>query len=210
MVNSSGGNFTLQSDQYGSASILAIPQNATHPNTYQGTFTVERYLSGQRGYRLIASPVYKTTVTTGGVTNKVYSLNYVQNAAYLTGTSGIPGGFDKLSQGPTLYLYREGAPVLNTTFIDGNYQSINNLNSGNSATPTYTFDYTTTTGSYSIPESNAFLFFFRGNRNDIFGSPIPIATETVTTYIATSATMVASRYIEPGADRLQGLVHTQL
>jgi hypothetical protein len=176
--NTAGGLFTIQSDQYGTGSIGAIPNNpGTHQNSFDGTFTVERYLSGQRGYRLIASPVYAAT----SGSNKVYSLNYVQNSAYITGTSAT-GGFDKVTTGPTLYLYREDVPVSNVSFISGNYQSIKSLKSGNNATPTYTFDVTS--GSYSIPTSNGFLFFFRGNNAD--GT---VAQETVTTWPATEATM---------------------
>jgi hypothetical protein len=184
VTNTSGGTYTFQSDQYGSAAILAIPQG--NRNTYDGTFTVERYLSAQRGYRLIASPVYAATVGS----NKVYSLNYVQNSAYITGTNA-GGGFDKVSQGPTLYLYREDVAVSNATFISGNYQSINNLNSGNDPTPTYTFDVTS--GSYSIPISNGFLFFFRGNNAD--GT---VAQETNTAWPATTATLSTAGTLNQG------------
>jgi len=175
--NTLGGNFTIQSDSYGTGSIGKIPLNASRPNSFDGLFTVERYLSAKRAYRLIASPVYAAT----SGSNKVYSLNYVQNSAYITGTNAA-GGFDKVTSGPTLYLYREDVGYSNTTFISGNYQSINNLTAGNNSTPTYTFDVTG--GSYSIPVSNGFLFFFRGNNAD--GT---VAQETVTSWPATAATM---------------------
>ncbi len=187
------GTFTLQSDANGSATITAIPQT-NGGNSFTGTFRVERYLSAKRAYRLIASPVYAATSSS----NKVYSLNYVQSSAYITGTSAT-GGFDKVTQGPTLYLYREDVPFSNASFISGNFQSINSLTSGNNATPTYTFDATTgnagkTSGSYSIPNSNGFLFFFRGNRAD--GN---VAQETVTTWPATTATLTASGLINQGS-----------
>ena len=175
--NTLGGNFTIQSDSYGTGSIGKIPLNASRPNSFDGLFTVERYLSAKRAYRLIASPVYAAT----SGSNKVYSLNYVQNSAYITGTNAA-GGFDKVTSGPTLYLYREDVGYSNTTFISGNYQSINNLTAGNNATPTYKFDVTA--GSYSIPVSNGFLFFFRGNNAD--GT---VAQETVTSWPATAVTM---------------------
>jgi len=183
------GQFTLQSDSYGTASIGTIPAGPTgHKNSFDGQYTVERYLSGQRGYRLIASPVYKTT----SGSNNIWSLNYIQNAAYITGTSAS-GGFDKVSQGPTLYLFREDVAYSNASFISGNFQSINNLNSGNNATPTYTFDVTS--GSYSIPVSNGLLFFFRGNKYDTDGNQIPVATETQTSYVATEATLSTTGYL---------------
>ena len=168
-------SLTLYSDANSTATVAAICSTCT----VNGNVTVQRYLSGQRGYRLIASPVNSATVGS----NSVYSLNYVKNAAYITGTSAS-GGFDKVQPGATLYLYREDVPVLNSTFIDGNYQAINNLNNGTSTPPTYTFDYTSTTGSYSIPVSNGFLFFFRGNRKDGL-----VSDETKTTWPATTATL---------------------
>ncbi|HEY9002983.1 MAG TPA: MBG domain-containing protein [Mucilaginibacter sp.] len=156
--NNLGGNFTIQSDQYGTGSIGKIPNNpGTHQNSFDGLFTCERYISPYRGYRTVASPVYAATVGQ----NNVYSLNYVKNTSYISGTSAT-GGFDKVSQGPTLYLFREDMTYSNATFISGNFQSINSLTSGNNATPTYTFDVTA--GSYSIPVSNGFLFFYRGYR----------------------------------------------
>ena len=157
--NTAGGNFTIQSDVYGSGAIGNIPAGPSgHTNSFDGLFTVESYISGNRGYRLMASPVYAAT----SGSNKVYSLNYVQNFALISGTSAS-GGFDKVTQGPTLYLYREDVFNSNASFISGSYQSINNLTSGNNSTPTYTFDVTS--GSYSIPVSNGFLFFYRGDRN---------------------------------------------
>jgi len=155
VVNSSGGVFTLQSDQYGSASILAIPQNATHPNTYVGTFTVERYVSGNRAYRLLSSQVYASTVSP----NNVYDISYLKNSAYLTGTNGTAGGFDKAGN-PTLYLYRENNVPLYTTFLNSNFRGINNI----SSTPTYGMDDSPVT-SANIPVGSGFLFFYRGNRN---------------------------------------------
>lgn len=181
------GSFTIKSDQYGTGSIGNIPAGPTgHKNSFDGQYTVQRYLSAQRGYRLIASPVYKVAVSP----NNVYSLNYVKTAAYITGTSAA-GGFDKVSTGPTLYLYREDVAVNNTSFISGNYQSINSLTAGNNATPTYTFDVTS--GSYSIPVSNGFLFFFRGNRSGTGSGTV--AQETVTSWPATAATLSTTGYL---------------
>ena len=157
VTNQSGGTFTLQSDATGSACIYASPSTT---NKFVGTFTVERYFNGHRGYRLLSSPV--NSGTSGS--NYVYSLNYVQNYAYISGTTGLAGGFDKTGN-PTIYIYREDVPPLFTSFIDGSFQGINNLNSGTGSPPTYTFDYTNTTGSYSIPVTNGFLFYYRGNRN---------------------------------------------
>ncbi|MGZ3879238.1 MAG: MBG domain-containing protein, partial [Mucilaginibacter sp.] len=181
-VGASPAALTLKSTAIQTANVAAVPATCT----ISGNVSAERYLSAHRGYRLIASPVYSSTVGS----NNVYSLNYVKNAAWITGTSAT-GGFDKVSAGPTLYIYREDVPVSNSSFISGNYQSINNLNSGNNTPPTYTFDVTT--GSYSIPVSNAFLFFFRGNKNA--GT---VAQETVTTWPATTATLTTTGTLTTG------------
>jgi hypothetical protein len=162
--NTLGGNFVFQSDQYGTASVGKIPNNpGTHQNSFDGTFTCERYISGYRGYRIMASPVYAATTSGASGSNKVYSLNYVQSFTFLSGTNAA-GGFDKVSSGPSLYIFREDVPFSNVSFTSGNFQSINNLSSGTASTPTYTFDVTA--GSWSIPVSNGFLCFYRGNRND--------------------------------------------
>lgn len=162
--NTAGGNFVFQSDQYGTASVGKIPNNpGTHQNSFDGTFTCERYISGYRGYRIMGSPVYNTTTAAAAGSNKVYSLNYITGYTYTSGTNAA-GGFDKVSQGPSLYLFREDVPFSNASFISGNFQSINDLSSGTNTPPTYTFDVTT--GSWSIPVSNGFLSFYRGNRND--------------------------------------------
>ena len=67
------------------------------------TFKVERYLSAYRGYRLIASPVNTSNNTNDANSNTAYSLNYVKNSAYITGSSGLSGGLlDKVGNPTTL------------------------------------------------------------------------------------------------------------
>jgi len=178
---------TLQSTPSGSASVGQVTGSII------GKVNVQRYLSGQRGYRLIASPVNATNGIADANGNLPYSLNYVKNSAYITGTTLAAGGFDvsstvtTTSENPTLYLFREDVPVSNTSFISGNFRGISDITS----TPTYSLNNEAST--YTIPASNGFLFFFRGNRaSDSFDN------ETKTTFGATAATLTASGYLNQG------------
>ncbi|MBS1525433.1 MAG: T9SS type A sorting domain-containing protein [Bacteroidetes bacterium] len=182
-----GTSFVLQSTSAGSASVDAMTSGSIN-----GQVNVQRYLSAQRGYRLLASPVnYSGAVDGNG--NLVYSLNYVQKSAYVTGTTLAAGGFDvsstvtTTSENPTLYLYREDVPVSNASFISGNYRGISNIKTY----PTYSLNNEAST--YTIPASNGFLFFFRGNR-----ASATFDAETKTTYAATSATLTATGYLNQG------------
>jgi len=145
---------TLKSDASGSATVAAI----TGTSSITGNVNVQRFITGgsstERGYRLLSSPVYAATVSS----NKVFSINYLISSSYLTGTTGIPGGFDKAGN-PTLYLYRENMAPSNSGFTAGNFRGINTI----SASPNYLIDGDA--GTFNIPIGNGFLFFFRGNRS---------------------------------------------
>lgn len=165
---------TLKSDATGSATIAAI----TGTSTITGNVNTQRYLTGgnsaYRGYRLMSSPVYAATVGT----NKVYSVNFLKNSAYLTGTTGTPGGFDKAGN-PTIYLYRENMSPSFSGFTTGNFRGINTI----SASPNYLID--NDAGTFNIPVGNGFLFFFRGNRSTTLASkttaPFPVPENTTFT-----------------------------
>jgi len=166
-ILAAGGLLTLNSDATGSATIAAIP---TGP-TITGNVNVERYITGgmgYRGYRLISSPVYAATIAP----DNVYSINYLQNSAYLTGSAG--GGFDKIGN-PTLYLFREDQTPSNATFISGNFEGISAINNA----PTYNYSVTGagTAGTFNLPVGSGVMFFFRGNR-----ASAPLATETAPSY----------------------------
>jgi len=182
-----GLGFTLQSNATSSAAVDQITQGSI-----VGKVSVERYLSAQRGYRLLASPVnYTGAVDANG--NLVYSLNYVKNSAYITGTTLAAGGFDvsstvtTTSENPSLYIFREDVPVSNVSFISGNFRGISNIINA----PTYSLNNEAST--YTIPASNGFLFFFRGNRTS--GT---FDDETKTTFTATAATLTATGYLNQG------------
>ena len=180
--------FTLQSTATGDASIGQIASGAI-TGTAASSINVQRYITGgsstYRGYRLLSSPVYASSVSS----NNVYSINYLKNSIYLTATttSGT-GGFDNTSSAnPTLYLYRENMTPTYTTFTGSNFRGINNINSS----PSYTIDGD---GSgYSIPAGNGYLCFFRGDR-----SKATFAQETVTTYVPQTVTLTASGTLNIG------------
>ena len=166
------GYLTLKSDSAGSATVAALPTGAS----ITGNVNVQRFLSGgslsHRSYRLLSSPVNQGS--------RIYSINYLINSTYLTGTDGTAGGFDK-SGNPTIYLFRENIAPLYSTFLNSNYRGIANI----SSSPNYKIDID---GSpYNIPIGNGYLFFFRGNRN-----AAPLATETTTSYVPTNAILTAT------------------
>ncbi|MGN6641135.1 MAG: beta strand repeat-containing protein, partial [Mucilaginibacter sp.] len=149
LVISSSATFTLYSDANGSASVAQLPTNGS----ITGNVAVQRYMSAFRGYRLMSSPVYASTVGT----NNVYSINYLKGSVPLTGTNGVAGGFDKTGN-PTLYLFRENLAPQYTTFLNSNFRGINNINTS----PTYGMD-DTTYPTTNIPIGNGYLFYYRGS-----------------------------------------------
>ena len=182
-VLATGGFLTLNSDATGSASVAAISGPVI-----SGNVNVQRYLTGgagYRGYRLGSSPVYTAAVAS----NNVYSINYLQNSMYLTGSAG--GGFDKTGN-PTIYLYREDQAPSNASFISGNYWGVNSIN--NSPAYNYGVSGLGGSGTYSVPVGNGYLFFFRGNR-----ASASLATETTTAYTTpVAATMTTTGPLTQG------------
>ena len=185
-VNNNVGTFTIQSDATGSGTIGAITGSGA---SLTGTYSVQRYITGgtgYRGYRLLSSPV------TSGVKlgNNVYSINYLLNSCYVTGTTGTAGGFDNTGAGnPSIYIFRENLAPSNSSFISGNYRGINDI----TASPKYTLDVDG--AGYYIPVGNGFLFFFRGDR-----SVTTFAAETTTTYVPTNTTLTATGKLNQGPD----------
>jgi len=168
-----GGNLTLKSDTTGSATVAAVPRGAI----ISGNVNVQRFMSGgslsRRGYRLMSSPVNQGS--------RIYSINYLINSAYLTGTNGPAGGLDKAGN-PTLYLFRENMAPQYTTFLNSCYRGVNDI----SASPLYGMD-DTTYPTANIPVGNGYLFFFRGDRN-----AASLATETTPGYVPVHATLTAT------------------
>ena len=151
------GNFTLQSDATGSASIgpILIPANLT--GSALSNISVERYVTGgspnYRSYRLMSSPVY--AAVTGG--NKVYNLDYIKASSLVTGAAG--GGFDRTGNA-SLYLFRENIAPSNSAFGAGNWPGVSKIN----GTPSYNLQLNGVATNYYLMSGSGFLFFFRGDR----------------------------------------------
>lgn len=155
------GQFTLQSDQFGSAAIGNITGGSA---ACFGTYKVERYITGgsnvYRFYRLLSSPVSVTLPATN------YSLNYAANASPTTGTNGAAGGFTQVGN-PTIYLYRDDKLFSNTGFNTGNFRGVADI----SLAPNYTIDYDG--AGFHIPVGNGFLFFYRGDKTNLANKFFP-------------------------------------
>jgi hypothetical protein len=183
-ILNANGILTLKSDASSSASVAAI---SSGPGI-TGNVNVQRYVTGgagYRGYRLASSPVHTAIVGS----NNVYSINYLQNSIYLTGSAG--GGFDKTGN-PTIYLFREDLTPSNLTFISGNWWGISAIN--NATQYNYLVAGQSASGTFNIPSGNGYLFFYRGNR-----ASASLATETTTTYTTpASVTMTATGVLNQG------------
>lgn len=161
--------FTLESDSTGDASIGPLGTNSYFISPYSTAYspaviTVQRYLSARRGYRLLTSPIFATapTFTYGATTSQVrlYTIHYVADSAYVQGTTGTSGGFDKAGN-PTLYLFRENMVPQFNSFTNSDFRGINNINATTSP-PYYSLDVD---GSgWPLPVENGFLFYFVGSR----------------------------------------------
>jgi sugar lactone lactonase YvrE len=176
-----GGFLTLNSDATGSASVAQIPAGCA----VNGTVNVQRYVSAERGYRLLSSPVYAGT----SGANNIYSMNYLLNKLYLTGSGS---GFTATGN-PTLYLYDEGFVPQYTTFYNSNFIAISSMTGGTPTDPTYTVNTNGAglTGPYSVPVGNGFYCFYRGNLSE--GSNI-----TNPSYTALADTLTASGTLNQG------------
>ena len=144
---SNNGTFTLTSDANGSASIAAIPSSSS----VIGNISVQRYLSGIRGYRLLTSPV--STATANG--NKIYSIDYLLGSTYVSGTN-FPATSTSKPGNPSLYLYREDISPAYTNFLNSSYRGIADIVNS----PSYTINIDN--GPFNIPVANGYLCYFRG------------------------------------------------
>lgn len=180
-VASSPVALTLKSTAANTASVAALPAGSS----ISGNVSVERYLSGgagHRGYRLISSPVYASTVNSVNV----YSINYLQNNILLSGSSG--GGFDKVGN-PTIFLFREDKVPSNVSFTSGNFWGVSAINN----TPAYNYYLNGGSTAYNLPVGGGYMMFFRGDR-----SAASIATETVSSYVPVAVAVKASGTLNQG------------
>jgi hypothetical protein len=168
---SNNGTFTLASDANGSASIAAIPSTSS----ITGNISVQRYLSGVRGYRLLTSPI--STATANG--NNIYSINYLLTSTFITGTN-FPTTTTSKPGNPSLYLYREDIAPTYSTFLNSSFRGIADI----SAAPDYTIN--TDGGPFNIPVANGYLCYFRGG----LSTPTPYVSGSAA--VATAVTAVGA------------------
>jgi hypothetical protein len=203
-----GGVLTLNSDATGSATVASIPSGTA----ITGNVNVQRYINGgaskYRGYRLLTS-----SVNTGAPV-KVFTLAYLKNNAFVTGTTLAAGGFD-VSPGannPSIYFFKESQAANQSSFTSGYYRGVNSL------TSPYSFDGET--GTRSIGIGNGFLFFFRGDRtaagsisNAIYTTYVPQPTTMTETGTLNQANITVAnwyngtstlQYSNPAVNTLQG------
>ncbi len=180
-------SFTLKSDATGSASIGPVSATSI-AGTAIDSIHVERYITGgtvYRGYRLMSSPVYAGTVGS----NNVYSINYLRDHVFLTGTSGTTNGFDKAGN-PTIYLFREDQKPSNATFTSGNFWGISKFNVTSATHSNYNYYLNGGSTAYNLPVGSGFMFFFRGDRTTV--------NPYVTTTIPVAATLTATGTLNIG------------
>ncbi|TWJ01484.1 putative secreted protein (Por secretion system target) [Mucilaginibacter frigoritolerans] len=174
ITNTSPGTFTFQSDQYGTASLLAMASTSSTT----GIFNVQRYLSGgtlkigtrwvYRNYRLMSSPVNTFSVNTGLANQYGINLQYLANSAIVTGAKGgyaFPSTFNSSTAygNPTIYFFREDITPSNASFTGANFTGVTDLTQ---ATTIGLSDGT----SPKVSVGNGFFFFFRGDRINNVGT----------------------------------------
>ena len=188
----SPGTATLNflSDANGSATLATLLGTCA----VTGNVNVQRYISGgagSRGYRLLSSQVNTGAVDPDGTGNKIFSLNYLMNSTFESGTTGAAGGFDASPlNNPSLYLYRENLSPLNTSFLNSNYRGVMDLNNN----PGYHFNSDAVNiespGLRYLPIGNGFLMYFRGSR----ATPTPFVAGS----LALAATLTATGALNQG------------
>lgn len=166
-----GGVLTISSDSNGSGTVTAIPSGCQ----ITGNVTVQRYVSANRAYRLMSSPVH---IATDGNGNNYYGVNYLLTNTVLTGTSFPNNGVSSKSGNPTLYLWRENLIPKYTTFLNSNFIGIADITNPAS----YVMNDATYTNA-DIPVGNGYLFYFRGSikQSNISALTTPGAAATTDT-----------------------------
>ena len=175
-LNAGSGVLTLNSDATGSATVAQI----TPGSTITGNVTAQRFVQGgsaslYRGYRNMSSPI-SSTGTTGGLVD----LSYIPASTFVTGAVASPVcTLCTVGGNPSLFLYREDLPVINTSFVSGNFVGVTDINgtalktsSGNPPVA----------GTATLPAGSGFYLFFRGDRTNPSGKTTPpyVAAENVT------------------------------
>ena len=151
------GTFTLNSDASGSATIGSLVSG-----NITGTYQVQRFVTGgsaslYRGYRNMSSAI-SSTGTTGGLID----LSYIPAGTFVTGAVvGTSCTLCTVGGTSSLFLYREDVPVINTSFVSGNFVGVTDINGTALKT---TSGAPPVAGTATLPAGNGFYLFFRGDR----------------------------------------------
>jgi len=166
-------NFIFKSDATGSATLATLPSGCQLTGT---NITVQRYIPGgsasERGYRLLSPSTYSATDTHS---NHIYSISYLLNSTYISGTAFPATSANSHSKtgNPSLYLYRENVVPQFNTFLNSNYRGIASI--ANDPYYLVNLDSDGTGTQYDIPVGNGYLFFFRGGS----GTTNPFSTSSI-------------------------------
>jgi len=162
------GYLTLLSDTSSTASIPKIPVSSV----IKGNVNVQRAIAGGknsfRGYRLLASPVNISNLTSLSSTTGYIGLSYLNvgtNAILTAGPGGTANGFSVANTNPLIYLYDESMTTSNTSFVSGKNVGIKAI-TGASGSPAYsvtTLSVSTTTTGVTVPVGNSFLLYYVGS-----------------------------------------------
>ncbi|GAB3916170.1 hypothetical protein GCM10028826_32240 [Mucilaginibacter boryungensis] len=189
---------TLKSDATATASLDKITGTAA----ITGTVTAERYIpAGNRGYRILSSPVWSITGSSPYSGLKSYDLNYMKLYTLITGPVPASNGFTTSTlNNPSVFAYNETL----TTPVTNNIS---------------TSDYKgfASTSEY-MPIGNGVLFFYRGNQNitktggsgNAFTSPYPTpeATTLINTGTIPTGTITVNRPVFPASSTYYNVKNT--
>jgi hypothetical protein len=190
--NSGSGVFTLESDQYGSASIgpsgTPTGTGTGNINQFTGNFNVQRYITGTgastayRGYRLLSSPINISANTVGAGNTSLSFINApatVVNPNAVAGTKtyygiytgGRGSGFSTVITNPTVYIYNETLLKKNTSFTNGKNIGIYTINTAANTFITAAASGASSGTTYSLPVGNGYLVYYAGSTLPASGAP---------------------------------------
>ncbi|MEP3838907.1 MAG: T9SS type A sorting domain-containing protein [Algibacter sp.] len=138
VLDNAGGTITFESDATGSAYI------GSGTGTFNGDFTIERYIPSKRAYRQLASPVNTSTPI---------SSNW-QMDTHITGSTSGANGFDATTTGnPSMYIFDNVA----NNYIQMSNTNTTNINSGTVYHTLVRGDRTTDLTNNNAPSSETTL-----------------------------------------------------
>jgi len=161
------GKLTLVSDNSGTATVAAIPSGCA----ITGNVNVQRYIKAgtvaqnARNYRLLSSPVNMNA--TGVIDNSnaaaYTTLSYLSNnpGVFTGGPGGAASGFTVSNATPTIYLYNESLPAINTGFNTGNFKGLTNITTN----PVKVYDNAgaNPNATATLYAGNGYMLYYTGN-----------------------------------------------